>query len=135
MIEEEELTKIKKIVLERVNLMASLRFPKRDLSYLQTHIREQLDDVIIQFLYSMGGKIQDKDIHFHTFKRWQDHFKFTYRKKWWMRRWIRKHPIEFGQHNYNIQQCTVFPELEIPDFLKNEIQRMCYYYSEVFNKK
>jgi len=126
---------IKEIVLERINLTASLRFPKQDLKYLQTYMREQLDEFIITFLYTIGSKIQSKEIHFSTFKRWQDHFKFINRKKWWMRLWIKKHPIEFGQHKYKIQQCTVFPEFDIPLFLKNEIQYVYYNYFEGSDNK
>jgi hypothetical protein len=128
--EDSLIPRIKEFVLERINITASLRFPKMDLRQLHVYIRYQLDDIIIQFLTSMGTKIQDKNIHFNTFKRWQDHFKFTHRDKWWMRRWIRKHPIEFGKHKYIIQQCTVFPELEIPDFLKNEVHYVYYKYLE-----
>lgn len=128
---DENLTpRIKEYILSRFNLAIQYRFPKKDFKQLQVHIREYLDEVIIQFLYSIGTKIQDKDIHFNTFKRWQDHFKFVHRKKWWMRWWVKRYPIEFGKHKYKIQQCTVFPELEIPDFLKDEIRYVYYNWLE-----
>lgn len=55
------------------------------------------------------------ELTFQIPKTWKDHFKKTHRDKWWMRRWLKNHPIKFKTLKFDAKKIVVFPDAIVPD--------------------
>lgn len=131
---ENDILRVKECVLEKLYQSARMRFPQ-DVGVKWNVLISQdkmLDHIIIDFISAVFGKKQERAIiPFSMFKTWKDHFKSKYKDKWWMKRWLKTHPIQYIEHKYNVQKFTYFPELELPLSLKEQNQRIIYNYTEV----
>lgn len=77
-------------------------------------IREMAEEISICFHKSYLAKQQNEKIYFQFPKTWKDHFKLRYRKNWLIKKWVKKYPIQFVKHEYDIKKMIVFPDYKIP---------------------
>jgi len=113
--------RIKEIVLDRFDIAKRVHCPFIELTkpQLGVYLRNDLDEAVIDICVFIAGKSQRSEVCFYTPLTWRDMFKEKHRDKWWMRRWIKKHPIKRKTHKYNLIKYTTFPNLDIPfDFSK-----------------
>jgi len=128
--------KNKSIRLERLIKQTQLIINKQEIEQgikipIQYDISEKINELILHLIGSIPAHKQTRQISFQTPMTWKDHFKMRYRNKKWMRWWIKKHPIQFGRHCYEIDKMTVFPNFEVPHFLSNKKTYVEYLYREV----
>lgn len=77
----------------------------------------------------MFGKKHSGVLEIQTPKTWKDMFKLKHQKKWWMKRWIKKHPIKYTKQLWDIDRYTTFPEYIVPRFLQDQ-KHLVYYNSK-----
>lgn len=85
---------------------------------LQDIVTYQINDALTDLQFTFISKIliyrQSKPITFNTPKSWKDRFKFDRQDKWFMKRWIKSHPIKWKKDRLFIEKHTVFPEVQVP---------------------
>lgn len=92
-------------------------FNKRDvnMTLVKYHLEETAEKIKAIFTKKAVAKHQQEVFSFYTPKTWKDSFKWKHRKKWWMRWWVKRHPIESKEIKINVIKATVFPKFRIPE--------------------
>ena len=120
--------RIKEFILKKLQYGIRCHLPKKYLDNFgfDVHMRNEVDNMVIMLTSFMFGKEQKKEIFFQTPKTWWEHFKLTNKWKWWFNWYVKRFPIKFGKHKYNVMKYTVFPKLQFPEDLKNK-EKLIYY--------
>lgn len=101
-----------RISLERI---ISKQFLEKGIDQtIEIILRETAEDVYFHFFRDLGCMKLNKTISFQFPKTWKDHFKLRHKKNWLIKKRIKKHPIQFTNHKYEVDKMLVFPDFEIP---------------------
>lgn len=121
--------KYETIKLKRLRKHIQIEIKKQELEKgldIPIHVYEGISRSIENLLLHLVGDIptyeQTGNLLIVLPKTWKDHFKIRYKDNWLIKRWIKKHPIQFEDHEYNVQKLIVFPKFKVPEFINTEKQ-------------
>lgn len=111
-------------------------FTKRDFSLkaFRYQINIALDQFTIDFCKGNIGKLQEKNIKFYVPNTWKDHFKKKHKYKRWMKWYIKKHPVVLKEIKFKLTKTTVFPEVEVPESVKEFLNHFTFFEAKVIYK-
>jgi len=119
--------KIKEYVLDRFVFVNDGYFLKNDIiRNMDIVVRNQIDEMLLKIIVYLFGIKQEKKITFKTPLTWKDMIKEKHENKKWMRCVIKKFPIKYKKHEYNVRKIVVFPELDIPETMKHKPNIIIY---------
>jgi len=123
---------IKTFILERFTYYKNIRCPYGELirPEFQVYFRRELEESIIQLCVFLAGKEQRNEVVINIPLTWIDWFKEKHKNNQIVKWWIKKHPIRYKEHKYNLIKRTVFPDLELPPNF-HERSRIQYIYWDV----
>jgi len=94
-----------------------------------------MNNTIFDLVVRLYGKKQQQSVTLRTPNTWWNWFKFKHMHKKWMWRIVQKFPIKYDNHNYILNEYTIFPDLIIPPDLEEKHPKIVYYDSEEIIEK
>jgi len=95
-------------------------FDLEKLPHIDFHIDDFVDKFVVTLKVNYMGKKLKGDFILNKPANWKEMFKEQNSKKWWMRWWIKRHPIKRVKIKLDVLKYVIFPEYRIPRGLENE---------------
>lgn len=112
------------IIMDRLKYHLSHAFSKHEIKPddfgVDWSLQDFVDRVVLTARGEFLGKKWESELILNRPLGWKQMFKEVHRDKWWMRWWVKRHPIEREKIKIDVLKYVIFPEYKVPKMLEKQ---------------